>query len=412
MIDVKNISYDVIVITESKVQLNITGAVEGLGWSEGEDELAMKIAFDMYNASYSGKKLSSLLKIGCVVAIKAYWGSGKGIVALGNVVECERNTTKNDEIYSVLAYDNLYNMQRSQDNIYFAAGKSTKSALQAVFNSWGISLTYKGPNVTHAKIVYKNAYLSDIVRGILDEAKKKGGGRGIVRSTEGKVSIVKVAGNKEVYCFEASNSISASHKVSITDIVTRVIIVSSEKTEGCPKVEATVNGKTKYGIFQRIVNHASSDNLSEAKTTAQEMLDEDGSPKETSTVVAPDVPVVRKGDMVHLKVGALSGFFVVKSIQHNADSSKMTMRVEKYKDDGSGSGGSGNAAKNKKKTAKALTTMHVRTGPGVNYKSIGYIAAGGTVEVEETTSNNWYKITYKGQKAYTSNAGNKYYKLL
>lgn len=96
-----------------------------------------------------------------------------------------------------------------------------------------------------------------------------------------------------------------------------------------PKVEAVKNGKTEYGIFQRIVNHASSDNLSEAQETAQEMLDENGKPKETATVQAPDTPPVRKGDMVHLAVGALNGFYIVKSVQHDADSGKMTMQVEK-----------------------------------------------------------------------------------
>lgn len=331
MIDISKVTYDVIVITEKKVQLNITQAVESLGWEEEEDELAMKITFEMYNATYDGSKLSSLIKIGCVVGVKASWGSGKGFVAMGNITECERKETKSDSIYSVVAYDNLYNMQKSQDNVYFAKGKGTKSALTSIFNDWGIPLkSYSGPDVSHAKILYKNSYLGDIVRGILDEAKKKGGGKAIVRSDENEVSIVGVGTNKTVYHFESSNTISSSHKVSIADLVTRVKVVSSEKTEGAPKVEATVNGKTEYGVFQRIVNHASSDSLSDAKNTAQEMLDEKGSPKSTSKVQTPDVPPIRKGDMVSLKVGALNGFFIVKSIQHNADSRKMTMQVEKY----------------------------------------------------------------------------------
>ena len=134
MIEVSKTRYDVIAITEKSVQLNITQAVEGLGWEEGEDELAMKISFEMYNAKYNNQLLSTLIKIGCVVAVKAYWSGGKGIVAMGNITECERNTTKSDETFKVTAYDNLYNMQKSQDNIYFAAGKGTKSALQSIFS--------------------------------------------------------------------------------------------------------------------------------------------------------------------------------------------------------------------------------------------------------------------------------------
>ena len=62
MIDISKVTYDVIVITEKKVQLNITQAVESLGWEEEEDELAMKITFEMYNATYDGSKLSSLIR--------------------------------------------------------------------------------------------------------------------------------------------------------------------------------------------------------------------------------------------------------------------------------------------------------------------------------------------------------------
>lgn len=53
MINVNNVSYTVIVITEKKLQLNITQAVEELGWEENEDELATKIHFNMYNALYN-----------------------------------------------------------------------------------------------------------------------------------------------------------------------------------------------------------------------------------------------------------------------------------------------------------------------------------------------------------------------
>lgn len=389
MIEVSKTRYDVIAITEKKVQLNITQAVEGLGWEEGEDELAMKISFDMYNAKYNNQLLSTLIKIGCVVAIKAYWTGGKGIVAMGNITECERNTTKSDETFKVTAYDNLYNMQKSQDNIYFAAGKGTKSALKSIFSSWGITLSeYSGPNVKHAKILYKNTNLSDIVRGILDEAKKKGGCKAIVRSTESKVSVVKIGGNKDVYHFEGNNSVEANHKVSIANLVTRVKIVGSEKKEGCPKVEATVNGKTQYGIFQKIMNHSSSDSLADAKKAAQEMIDENGTPEETSKVISPDVPPLRKGDMVHLQVGALKGFFIVLSVQHNADGGKMTMEVEKYKEE---------SAETKKEKAKK---KDYEVGDVVNFH-------GGTHYISSYPNAKGYKVSAGRAKITKKNGSGK-----
>lgn len=332
MIEVSKVSYEVIAMTEKGVQLNITQAVENLGWEDNEDELAVKISFDMFNASYDGSKLSSLIKIGAVVAVKAYWGSGKGIVAMGTIIECTRKTSKSAEAFDVVAWDNLYNLQKSADCFYFTKGKKTKSILTSIFKDWGITISkYDGPNVSHAKVLEKNKKIGEVVRGVLDEAKKKGGGSAIVRSTQLKVEVVKKGSNKEIYCFQSNCATEASHKISIADIVTRVKVVSSEDSEKAAKVEATVNGKTSYGVFQKIVTKSKSDSIDDAKKEAKSIIDEQGKPKETSKLIGPDVPPIRKGDLIYAKTGTLNGFFLVKSVQHNAKAGKITMDVEMYK---------------------------------------------------------------------------------
>lgn len=331
MIEISKVSYDVIVVTEKNLQLNITQAVEDLGWEENEDELAMKISFDMYNATYNGSQLSSLVKIGAIVAVKGHWGSGSGVVAMGNIIECTRKSSKSDEVFDVVAYDNLYNLQKSSDCVYFAKGKKTKSILTSIMKSWGISISsYSGPNVSHSKILEKNKKLGDIIRNVLDEAKKKGGAAAILRSTETKIQVVKKGSNTTIYAFQGESSTEASHKISIANIVTRVKVISSEDSDSAAKVEATVDGKTEYGVFQKIVTKSKSDDLSEAKKEANEILDEDGSPEETSRLIGPDVPPIRKGDLVYAKVGALNGFYLAKSVQHNAKSGRITMEIEKY----------------------------------------------------------------------------------
>lgn len=378
MIEISKVSYDVIVITEKNLQLMITQAVEDLGWEENEDELATKISFDMYNATYNGSRLSSLVKLGAIVAVKAYWGSGKGIVAMGNIVECTRKTSKSDEVFDIVAYDNLYNLQKSSDCVYFAKGKKTKSILTSILKSWGITLSsYSGPNVAHAKILEKNKKLGNIIRDVLDEAKKKGGAAAILRSTETKVQVVKKGSNSTIYAFQSNNSTDASHKTSIANIVTRVKVVSSEDSDSAAKVEATVDGKTQYGIFQKIVTRSKSDDLSEAKQEAKEILDEDGSPKETSRLLAPDVPPIRKGDLVYAKVGALNGFYLAKSVQHNAKSGRITMEVEKY-------------------TPKAETTSSSSSSNRRTYK-VG--------DIVNFKGGKHYISSYSGAKGYNARAG-------
>lgn len=51
----------------------------------------------------------------------------------------------------------------------------------------------------------------------------------------------------------------------------------------------------------------------------------------------------------------------------------------------------------------ATTRVHVRTGPGTNYKSLTILDQGDTLSAA-TSSNGWTKVTYKGQTAYVASA--------
>lgn len=251
-------------------------------------------------------------------------------------------------------------MQKSSDNVYFASGKKTKSILTAIFKSWGITISkYTGPNVAHKKILLKNKKLGDIIREVLDEAKKKGGGAAIVRSTESKVQVIAKGSNTDIYHFSGDVSSQVSHKISIANLVTRVKIVSSGKSDEAAKVEATVNGKTQYGVFQTIITHSKSDKLDDAKKEAKEILEEKGSPKVTSKLIAPDIPCVRKGDIIHAKVGSLNGYYLINSIQHNAKNGQMTMDVKKTADP---------TAAPKKKTPGTTKKKTYKVGDVVNFK--------------------------------------------
>lgn len=280
--------------------------------------------------------------------------------SMGNIVECERKVSKSDDVFNVVAYDNLFNLQKSSDNVYFASGKKTKSILTAIFKSWGITISkYTGPNVAHKKILLKNKKLGDIIREVLDEAKKKGGGAAIVRSTESKVQVIAKGSNTDIYHFSGDVSSQVSHKISIANLVTRVKIVSSGKSDEAAKVEATVNGKTQYGVFQTIITHSKSDKLDDAKKEAKEILEEKGSPKVTSKLIAPDIPCVRKGDIIHAKVGSLNGYYLINSIQHNAKNGQMTMDVKKT---------AGLTATPKKKTSGTTKKKTYKVGDVVNFK--------------------------------------------
>lgn len=330
MIDVANIKYRLVVMTEDKKQYNIKEFVENLGWEENDGELAVRISFTAKNDQTSAGLISSLAKPGCLVGVFASHGSIDEEVARGYITDWKPTLSGSKDKFDVTCYDELYNLQESQELIYYSSGIGTKSAITKIFDDWQIPMDkYEGPDVTHGKLAYKTEMLSDVLLDILDDAKKKGGGSAMIRAAKGKVSVIEWGSNTTVYHFEADNTKQVSHKKSTSGMITRVKIIGQEDDDGRSSVEAVVNGLTKFGVRQKIYIRGKDDSVSDAQSAAQEIIDEKGQVKEDITVQAPDIPFIRKGDLVHMTVGTLKDYYYVKGIRHDTDSGSMTMDLKK-----------------------------------------------------------------------------------
>lgn len=327
MIDLAKIQYRFVIMDEKGNQYNIKDYVENLGWEQGENELATRISFTTKNEKSSQEVFSSIAKLGCLVGIFASDGAQLDEeVARGYIVDWKPSYAVSEYKFDGKCYDSLYNLQESQDNVYYSAGMSTKAIITKIFDDWEIPLgSYEGPDETHAKLAYKSKKVSDIIMETLDDAYKKGGVKCVVQDRKGKVYVVPYANNTTVYHFTAENVNTASHKRSTAGMITRVKVIGQEDDEGNSSVEAVLNGDTKYGVRQRIVTRGTDDSLEEAKTSAQTILDEDGQIQEEITVKAPDIPFVRKGDLVHITVGTLNAYYYVIGIRHDADTRSMTL---------------------------------------------------------------------------------------
>lgn len=329
MVDIRKLAYKVVAVLESGTQLDISRATENLGWEEGEREMSMRLSLVIQNAQYRGQHLSQLIKPGCIIAVTADWGDGTEEVARGTIQNWEPGNSGSSDTLSVLAYDELFLLQKSQDNRYITAGTSTKAAISALFGEWGIPMEeYTGPDMSHAKTLYKNEYLSDIITDLLDTAVKQGGPKYVVRAAKGAVSILKLGSNEIVYHFDEDTTLEVTRDaISTQELITRVKIVGKEDADHRQSVEAVIDGMTEFGIRQRIYNRKEDDSLAAAKAEAQKIMDEHGEPETTITFQAPDVPTIRKGDKIHAVTRMRNGNFIIKSIQHNAAAGTMTMSV-------------------------------------------------------------------------------------
>ena len=327
MIDLAKIQYRFVIMDEKGNQYNIKDYVENLGWEEGKKELSTRISFTTKNEQSSKKMFSSIAKLGCLVGIFASDGAQiNEEVARGYIVDWKPTYSVSEYKFDGKCYDSLYNLQESQNSVYFSAGMSTKTIITKTFDDWEIPLgEYQGPEETHGKLAYKAKNVSDIIMETLDDAYKKGATRCIVQERKGKAYVLPYANNKTVYHISVDNTSTVSHKRSTAGMITRVKVIGQEDDDGKSAVEAVLNGSTQYGVRQKIVTRGTDDSLDDAKTSAQTILDEDGEIQEEITIKTPDIPFIHKGDLVHVTVGTLDAYYYVLGISHDAESRSMTM---------------------------------------------------------------------------------------
>ena len=334
MVDPTKYTYQLVLVTEKGKRYDITSFVEDLGWDDLENELASRLSCKIINDKTTKGRISSMAKPGCYLYLYYRYKTGtQKEVFRGRIIDWNPVSKNSGQTLSLKSYDSLYDFQESEDSIYIASGSGTKEILTDFFAKWGIKMgKYSGPNVTHGIIKHDKKKYGSIVKELLKEAKGKGGGESVIRSEKGKVNILKVGSNKDILHFEETiNLTSASHKISTAGMVTRVRIVGEKSDEGRRPVEATVDGKTKYGIRQKILTRGSDESIGEAKKEANEILKEEGQPKETVKISTFDVPFARKGDIIHLKMSTGSGYYQILSVSHDCDQMEMQMDLKKTK---------------------------------------------------------------------------------
>lgn len=407
MIDVSKITYRVVAVNEKGKQYDIKDYIQNLGWEENENEISARLSFTAKNDKTSKGYLSSIIKPGCLIGVFASVGNllneevARGYVESWNPME--KNSGNN---LKCTCYDELYKLQKSQDNRYYPSGTGTKSAIQGIFDDWELPQgSYEGPNVSHGKLVYNNKYLSDIILELLDDAVKKGAEKCIIRVSKGYTSVIPKGGNKKVYVFRADNTQSFNQSISTENLITRVKVVGQADDDGKSSIEATVNGLTKYGIRQRIYTRGSDETLSDANSAAREILNNEGKIVRKMVVQCPDVPFIRKGDLVYIMRSSMSGYYYVQSIRHDADVYSMTMELEYAKPEKAGGSGNSTSEKNDYQVGD-IVNFH----GGIHYFSSypgakGYSASAGPAKI---TAKNGSGKAHPWQLIHTDSASNVY----
>ena len=402
MVDVATLQYKLVAVINNGKK-NITRYTENLSWEENRNEISGRITFTCRNSETKDGYLAQLVKPGCPVFVYAKDGKKKYTeVARGTVVTWTPANQSSSHDFRCVCYDMLYNLQKSQDSFFFRSGTSTKTRINKILGKWKVPLgRYEGADKKHGKKKYQDKYLSDILLGILDDAVKKGGRKSVIRMEKGKVSIIPECSIKAIYVFKGSNINAAVRNRSTESLVTRVKVTGKSKDKGKEKVVAVLDGLVKYGIRQKVYHRGSDESLKDARKAAQEILNENGTVKLEVAVESPDVPYIRKGDLVYVQTRGVKGYFIVCGVQHNASSCSMSMELEESQEN--------NVGKNKNTIKDSYRTGDIVTfNGGRHYVSSsgqkGYSASAGKAKITKIKSQDTHPYhlvhTDKGSNVY------------
>jgi len=330
MIDVAKLNYSLVLFRPDGQRIDLQPFLRSLFWEENDRELAVRLEAELQNIQMpDGKWLHQLIPLGGQVFLYADWGSGQQEIFRGTIFVWDYQTDPLGH-FTITAYDQLIYLMKSKDDRFYKAGQTAKAIIQDIAKAWGIPLgTVQGPDIALAKQVFRGDTLGDIIYSVLDQAKKRGAGKWIVRSKQGKIDIVRPGINSPVYVFSARMNVeSIEDRQDIEDLVTRVKIIGAEDSEGKAPVVAQLDGRTEFGTLQEVVYQRQYDTPAAAKSAAEDILKERGQPRRMRKVIAPDLPFLRKGDKVKISAGTLIGYYIVFGVVHDATNRIMSMEVE------------------------------------------------------------------------------------
>lgn len=328
--DATKIKYDLAVMTPEGDKVFLSEFIQGGVWEENNEEFASRLEVRLENKRLqNGKYVNQYTPLGGKVYLYANWGLGWQEAFRGTIFSWDYTNDGNPD-FSITAYDNLYYLMNSEDDLFYKAGTTARAIIQDIANKWSIPIgMIDVTDVPLAKQIFRGKKLADCITDVLEQTKQKGGSKWVVRSKEGKMYVIRPGFNTFILHFGADDNVSSSHEQrSIEKLVTRVKVMGTENDNARTSVAATLDGRTEFGVLQRLVYSQQHDNLAAAKAAAQDILKEEGQPVKKRKLVAADHPHLRKGEKIHVAAGTLLGHFIITGITRDIKTGRMVMEVE------------------------------------------------------------------------------------
>lgn len=323
-VDITKINYTVKALLNTGEVLNLTGLCTSLSWGDDKGGIAQKADMTLANTKIEQGYISDII----CLCTKIYIYANEIEVFRGNVWEWDYTSAIEKEL-SVTVYDNMIYLTQSKSDSYFSSGMSTQSIVESICKEWEIPLSYTWESWEHGKVPLQGKTISDQITEVLDEAQTKLDSKYVAAMIKDTIEIKSKGSNQDIFSFHANNIMSTKNSLSLSNLVTKVLIVGKSEEEKRRPILETIDGKLEFGILQEIVTKDTNKTLADARKEAENILKEKGKPEESIEISAPDVPQIRKGDKIKVVAGNLSGYFFVEGITHNATDKTMDMELSR-----------------------------------------------------------------------------------
>lgn len=300
---------------------------------ENDGEVAARLSFTVKNEKVGSAWLHKQLYVGNSVYVHAKAGGTWQEVFRGRIYDWITSAAKLN--VTIIAFDMNYRYQVSEVNIYRRKDETGASLSKRLIARWRNRVIKKldGPHTKLPAKAYDNKLtVTEIIQDCIKESKKKGDDDYVIRCIEGEIAVIRAGTNTTVYILSEKDYLEElEDHHSIRKLVTRVRIYrTNDKDKNAKaKLTETIDGKTEYGVLQRLV-YTDGKNLSEARKEAKQLLKDEGKVEKTRELKHPDVPFIKKGDLVMVNGGTVGSAknpakLIVKSINH--DIKNLSMKI-------------------------------------------------------------------------------------
>lgn len=310
-------------IVSGNVEYDVSSVLVSIDMTESKKQISQSVVIRLTNVKLDGSWLSSIIKVRDRVFISVSDGYRVAQVFSGIVWSRDYQSSLLDREITIKCYDNLIYLQESEAYNFFEEGNSTSDIMYSICGEWGVLLSYKYESITHAKMALRGTLADIFITDILDLVKDRTGKDYVILSDHDVMVVQSVGQNSTVHKVEAGkNAISVVSKCTMDGMVTKVAILGTADREDRRAVHhESFRNTDEYGTLQKIIARDKNTTLEAAQSEAENILDENSSPKWEYEVTAIDIPWARKGDKIYVNAGDLAGkHLIVTDINRSIDS--------------------------------------------------------------------------------------------